>query len=300
MWLRIVVPIVVLLLSGCANYRAVSTFGNETTTMTGVVKDEFDQIETLCVRQAELAIVVSNLPNDGPIDQCRRSKRAQGQFAALTVVVLDNYAEGLSALADDKSFDLSPEMKTMSGRVRGLKDNAGNPVVSAREATALSTVSDVIVNAFASARRDEAVKQMVAATPDLMVVGQSLRAFFVAPADASPAGPKAPYANLVTVISGSGSSTQSLLESSPMRRAEPIRTAELLRDLRTRQKLLAKRAYDVADSVPARVVAAIDAWLDALQKFSTDALKPDSRELVDRLKALRNATRAAKDAVADR
>ncbi len=300
MWLRVMVPLVAVLVSGCANYRAVSAFGGDTTSMTTVVKSEFDQIETLCVRQAELAIVVSNIGNDGPIDQCARNRRAQGLFAALTVEVLDGYAQGLSALADDQPFDLSPDVKSVGGKVRALKDNAGNALVSTREADALSSVATILVDVLASAKRDEAVRQMVAATPDLTIVGQSLRAFFVQAPGAPSNAPKAPYTNLVAVISSSASSTQPILESTPMRKAEPIRTAELLRELRTRQKLLARRAPDAPNSVPASVVAAIDAWLVALQKFSTDALKPDSRELIDRLKTLRTEIRKARDAVADK
>ena len=296
MGLRIVVPLVAVLVSGCANYRAVSEFGGETTTMTTVVKNEFDQIETLCVRQAELAIVVSNIANDGPIEQCARTRRAQGQFASLTVEVLDGYAQALGAIADNKPFDFSPELKTVGNKARGLKDGAGNALVSGKEADALASVAGLLVNALASQKRDEAVRQLVAATPDLTIVGTSLRSYFVQP----PGPAKAPYTNLVSVISSSASSTQPILESTPMRRAEPIRTAELLRELRTRQKLLAKRSPDAANNVPAQVVAAIDAWLAALDKFSTDAMKPDSHDMVDRLKTLRATTRQARDAIADR
>lgn len=300
MGLRVVVPIVAVLLSGCASYRAVSEFGGETTTMTTVVKNEFDQIETLCVRQAELAIVVSNIANDGPVEQCARTRRAQGQYASLTVEVLDAYAQALGAIADNRPFDFSSDLKTVGGKVHGLKDGSGNALVTGREADALSSVAAVLVNALATQKRDEAEKQLVAATPDLTVVGLSLRAYFVQPAGAPPGSPKAPYTNLVSVISSSASSTQPILESTPMRRAEPIRTAELLRELRARQKLLAKRSPDAANNVPAQVVAAIDAWLAALDRFSTDAMKPDSREMVECLKTLRATTKQARDAIADR
>lgn len=297
MWLRVVLPMVAVVVSGCANYRAVSEFGGETTTMTTVVKTEFDQVETLCVRQAELAIVVSNIANDGPIEQCARTKRAQGQFASLTVAVLDDYAQALVAIADNRPFDFSPDLKAVGGKARALKDGAGNALVSGKEADALSGVAAVLVNALASQKREQAVRQLVAATPDLTIIGTSLRAYFVQPPGAPPNAPKAPYTNLVSVISSSASSTQPILESTPMRRAEPIRTAELLRELRTRQKLLARRAPDAP--VPAQVVAAIDAWLAALDKFSTDAMKPDSRDLIERLKTLRATTRLARDAIAD-
>ncbi len=301
MWLRNVVLIaVVAILSGCANFRAVSEFGKQTTTMTAVVKDELDEMDALCVRQAELAIVVNNLPNDGPLDQCLRSRRAQGEFANLTIVVLDGYADKLIALGDDKPFDVSPEVKTVGTRVRSLKDRSGDTVIHTREADALTGVAGVIANVLSTSRRKDAIEEMQAVTPDLYVVGTSLRSFFVAPADAAKNAPRSPYANLVAVISASGSSTQAVVDNRQMRLAEPIRTAELSREMRARQKQLARRSAVGADSIPGKVVAAIDAWLAALQEFSTDAMKPDARGLVDRLKALRDAVRVAKSAVADK
>lgn len=300
MWLRSVVLIAVAFLYGCANYRVVSAFGGETSKMTTVVRSEFDQLEALCVHQAELVIVVNNIKGDAPLDQCQRTKRAQSQYAALTVDVLDGYADSLGALADDKPFDVSPELRAVGSKVRALKDGTGSTVLSAKEADALTGVADLLVNALATVKRDEAVRRMVAATPDLTVIGKSLKSFFVQAADAPANAPKAPYANFIGVIASSSNSTQLLLDSTPMRKAEPIRTAELSRELRTRQKLLARRGPDGSDSVPAKVVAVIDAWLAALQKFSTDALKPDSQDMIDRLRALRDATRFARDAVADK
>ena len=164
----------------------------------------------------------------------------------------------------------------------------------------MTGLAGVLVNAASASKRDDAVREMTTVTPDLQVVGASLRAYFVAAPGAPANAGRSPYGNLVDVIAASSSSTQLVLDSAQMRRAEPIRTAELSREGRARQRLLAKRAADGGDSVPARIVAAIDAWLAALQKFSTDALKPDSHELVDRFKSLRNATRIAKDAVADK
>ena len=299
MWLRNVVLIVVVaIVSGCANFHAVSAFGRETTTMTAVVKDELDRLDALCMRQAELAIVVSNLPTDGPLDQCRRSRRAQGEFAALTVVVLDGYADKLMALGDDQPFDVSPEVRSVGARVRSLKDKSGDRVISTQEANALTGVAGVIANVLGASKRKDAVEEMQSVTPDLRVVGTSLRSFFVAPVGAGTAT-KAPYANLVDVISASGSSTQLVVDNPRMRQAEPIRTAELSREMRARQKQLARRSATGSESIPGQVVAAIDAWLAALQEFSTDALKPDARGLVDRLKSLRDATRVAKGAIVD-
>lgn len=302
MWLRTAALVAAALLSGCANYRAVSDFSHDTARMTDTVRDEFTQLESLCVRQAELVLVVNNLQGDGPLAQCDRYRRTQARFASLTIDVLDGYAEALGDLADDRAFNLSPEMKRVGTRVRALKDSGGNAVIPDDEAAALTRVVNLLADVVASQRRDDAVRRMAAAAPDLTVMGQALRAFFVAP-PVSPAGApaaptKAPYVNFVSVIASSTSSTQQVLQSAPMRKAEPIRTAELLRELRGRQNLLDRRNATGADAIPARIAAAIDAWLAAVDQFAVDALRPDSHELVERMKRLRAATRLAREAVA--
>jgi hypothetical protein len=299
MRLRLPVSIAVLCLgclTGCANYRAVSEFADHTSAMTEVVRTEFGELQTLCVQQAELVLVVNNIADDQALAQCEAYQRVQGRFAAITIDVLDDYAEGLDALADGRPFDLSPSVRSAGARVRALRDRAGDAVIGPKEADAVTKIAELLAEVFASAKRDEAVRRMVQATPDLAVMGRSLRAFFVAPPE-SPM--KAPYANFVDVIAGSTTSTRLILQSTPMRKAEPIRTAELLRALRVRQRLLEKRTTSAADAVPTQIAAAIDAWLAALDQFAVDAQRPDSRELIDRLKRLRNATRGASDVVSD-
>ena len=295
--LLIAVASLVTGLEGCASYRAVSEFADQTTKMTTVVKGEFVQLDTLCAQQAELVIVVNNLADDAPLDQCARYKRTQARFASLTVDVLDGYAEALSDLADDRPFDLSPEMRSAAAKVRGLKDSGGNTMVNDPSVLALTRVADLLADALAAVKREEAVRRLAAATPDLAVMGRSLRSFFVRAPDAPPGTPQSPYVNLVAVMTSSSDSTQRVLSSTPMRKAEPIRTAELSRELRARQKLLAKRGADGA--VPVSVAAVIDAWIDALDRFSTDAFKHDSREMIDRMKTLRGTMRAAREAIAD-
>jgi hypothetical protein len=286
------VCLVLSALTGCANYHAVGDFADETKSMTGVVRAEFVQLDTLCVQQAETVIVVNNLGDDRALAQCDRYRRSQSRFAALTVDVLDAYAAGLASLADDKPFDLTPDIKTVGGKVRALKDSGGDALVTTAEATAVTRIADLLVTVFAAGKRDDAVRRMIAAAPDLETMGRTLKAFFVGPS--TPASSKPPYVNFISIISSSTTSTQLVLDSQPMRRAEPIRTAELSRELKARQKLLEQRS----SAVPTSIAAAIDAWLAALERFEVEGLKPDRRELADRLKTLRDATRTAKAAVA--
>jgi hypothetical protein len=283
-----------LSMGGCANYRAVSDFADHTTSMTGVVKREFAELETLCVQQAQVVLVVNNIDDDQALAQCDAYKRSQGQFAALTLDVLNDYADGLKALAADKSFDVSPSVKGAGGKLRDLKDRDGNAFIPAADVDLVTKLADVLIEAAATVKRDEAVKRMVQAAPDLAAMGRTLKAFFVSPSGGTT---KAPYVNFVTVIDGSTTSTQRILASTPMRRAEPIRTAELLRDLRVRKAALKQRMDGSASAVPVKIAAAIDAWLAALDQFAVASKKPDSPALVDRFKRLRDATRVAQEAV---
>ena len=283
-------------LTGCANYHEVGEFAGQTSAMTGVVRSEFVELDALCRQQAETVIVVNDIGDDRALAQCDRYRRSQSRFAALTIDVLDAYAAGLSSLADDKPFDLTPDIKTVGGKVRALKDASGDALVTSAEATAVTRIADLLVTVFAAQKRDDAVRTMIAAAPDLETMGRTLKAFFVGPS--TPPGARPPYVNFVAIISSSTTSTQMALDSQPMRKAEPIRTAELSRELKVRQKLLDQRSSNTPEAVPTRIAAAIDAWLAAVDRFEVDGLKFDGRELADRLKTLRNATRTAKAAVA--
>ncbi len=298
--LRILTLIFAALLSGCADFKAVSVFATQTTKMTTAVKSEFTQLEALCTEQAGLVLIVNNITDDRPLNDCEQYKKAQGQLAAVTVDVLDGYAKALAGLADDKPFDLSSDIKGVGGKLQALKDSDGKALLSAKEAGALTKIADVLVDVLASAKREEAIRRMVDESPDLAITGNLLKSFFVRSPSAPDSAAKTPYTNLVNLLSSSVTSTQIILSNDAMRKAEPIRTAELLREVRTRRQFLEKRDVNKADAVPTRIAAAIDAWLGALEKFSTDALLRDPKELLEQLKDLRDKANAARDAVASK
>jgi hypothetical protein len=311
MLVRFAVFLVVLTLSGCANFKAVSAFATETTKMTSVVKDEFGQLQDHCTQQAAIVAATNNIRDGSPFEDCERYRKAEGELASVTVAVLDAYAKALAGLADDKSFDLSSEIKTISGKLQGLKDSGGTALINAEELGAVTKVVDLLVDIWASAKREEAVRKLAAESPDLAVIGGILKSFFVETANAPAGRAKAPYTNLVLISSKSLTFTESKLSGPALHNAEPIRTFELLKDLNGRREFLALRGarFDAASPyfpastqtakplVQVQIAAAIDAWLSALDKFSTDALKRDPRELYDRLKVLREKAVAARDAV---
>jgi hypothetical protein len=294
---KLVLVLLTAALSGCANFRAVSEFAQQTSKVTGVVRAEFVQLDSLCKEQAELTIVVNNITDDQPLKTCQAYKATQGRLAVVTLDVLDDYAKALLALADDKAFDLTSDIDTVGSKVKALKDGAGNALVSSAEVTALTKIVEVLADIVTEAKREAAVKRLVQERTNLQTTGRILRSFFVADPTAPPGRAKAPYTNLVALSSDSLNSSERVLKSKPFQAAEPIRTVELLRGLQGRKAQLQARTGTAAGKVPVSIVAAIDAWLLALDEFSDTALKPDPKQFLDRIKQLRTKANAARDAL---
>ena len=294
---RVLCWLAVLALGGCANFKAVSEFAQQTTKVTSIVKTEFADLDLLCREQAELTIVVNNIADDGPLKTCASYKASQGRLASVTVDVLDNYGRALLALADNRNFDLSSNIDSLGGKVQALKDGAGNSLVSATEVAALTKVVQLIADIVTEAKREAAIKRMVQEKDSLATTGRILKSYFVQNPQAPPARARPPYVNQAGLISDSFAGTERKLKSGAFQTAEPIRTVELLRASRGRQNVLAKRTASGPESVPGSVAAAIDAWLLALDRFTDDALKPDPKEFLDRIKELRAKIAAARDAI---
>jgi hypothetical protein len=282
---------------GCANFKAVSAFANQTTGLTSTIRTEFSQLDKLCVDQAELVIVVDKIPDDEPLKDCDQYRASQGRLADITVTVLDNYARALGGLADDRSFDLSPEIQDVGSKIQGLRDRNGNALVNSKEIGAITKIVDLLVDIVTSVQREAAVRRMLRETPNLKILGDLLKSFFVTTADAPAGRARAPYVNLMAIASSSVNSTEASLRSPALSKAEPIRTAELLRQLQVRKQEIQMRTGDAPDRVPMQVAAAIDAWQRALDQFAADALKPDPQALFERLQELRDKSLAAKAAV---
>lgn len=207
--------------------------------------------------------------------------------------MLDDYAQALSALADDRAFDVSKEVQGVGRQVAGLKDGAGKALLNGKEVAALTKIAEVLVNLAASREREAAVRRLAAEEENLAVLGGLLRSFFVAPAGTA----RAPYANLVSLAASELDSTQALLRGPAMSKAEPIRSFELVRELETRRSLIARRADPGPDGVAQQMAGAIDAWLAALDRFGDEALSRDPRLLYERLKALREKTAEVREAL---
>lgn len=282
--------------AGCANYRAVGEFAGETTKMTAVVDREFVVLNTLCVEQSTTQLDLAGDAGDSLLRDCATLERDQKAFAKVTVDVLDDYAGALLSLVDDKPFDLSPQLQSVGTKVADLETRNGAALVSADRASAVTRVAAVLAYQIEKLARDDAIKQLIAVTPDVRRMGETLRAFFV-PAPGTTQTP--PYANYVGLMADRNTSAQRFVANPRMRQAEPIRTTELMRSLKARRVVIDKRDVRTGGAVPTSVAAAIDAWLAALDRFQADGLKPGAADLRDRLKSLRDAVRAAKIATTD-
>jgi hypothetical protein len=282
---------------GCANFKAASEFAKETTQLSSTVRNEFTQMDRLCAQQAEVVIVVNDIRDDGPLKDCEQYKNTLGRLAAVTVDVLDNYAQALSGLANDAPFVISDDLNGVAGKLQGLRDRNGAAIVDSKEVTALSKVIGLLFDLAAAAKREEGIKRLADESPNLALSGQILRSYFIESADAPPGRAKAPYSNLVAIAGSSFASTEVSLRSPALSKAEPIRTAELYRDLQKRKEVLNKRTGNSANRVAAKMAAAIDAWQAALAQFADNALKAEPKDLLARIKELRLQTLEAKKAV---
>lgn len=291
------------LLSGCANYQAASTFAAQTGALTSVVRTEMTQLDALCTWQGELEIVTANRNDEAPLDTCRQYQAAQGRLADATLAVLDGYATALAGVADDRAFDLAPDLEGIGAKVQGLTDRNGQPLVSAQEVGALTKLAELLVHIATEKRRQQAVEEMVRQVPNLRTSGQLLKSYFVASGEVPRGRAQPPYRNFAELLKQRHGQSLMLLNGPALRAAEPIRTAELRRDLRRQEPLLAARAGSAGSAggadpaVPRSIADALDAWQQALDSFASDALKPAPKDLLDRLKVLRTKAQAARQAV---
>ena len=225
------------LATACANFKAVSVFASETQGLSSTVRTEFNILSDLCVEQARLSIAILNIESGSsldPLKACASYSATQGQLADVTVDVLDAYAKALLALAEDRSFDLGPELKSTSNKLAALRTREGTPLVNQEQLGVLTKVIVLLADIATQARRETAIRRLIDEKPNLVVNAQIMRTFFARPAGVDPAL-KTLYENVVKLSSDALQSYETILKSDPMRKAEPIRTRELLDDARSDQ-----------------------------------------------------------------
>lgn len=290
-----------LALGGCANYQAVTSFAGETTAMTGAVRQELRQVARLCSEAADVRLLLAEATPTGDVEAARALARsclltgdALLPFQEVTVDTLDLYARTLLALVDNKPSEVRSAIQGTARKLAALTDKDGNPLVSPPRLSAVGGVLGLLAQATTEAQREEGLRRLVAAGPDLVNNARILRSFFIA--DAGPADYDRWLATTGRIARGS---EIGIGLGKPLAVAEPIRTAELRRQIAATQQLIEARAAraDRPGEVAAKIVAAIDAWIAAVAVFQQEALKPDSHALRARLEAFRTKTVEAREAI---
>ncbi len=269
-------------LSGCANFKAVTSFANQTTQMTSAMRTELTQIGQMCREHVEIRIVVTNEPNDSLFDTCKLQGDALVPFQEATVETIDLYAQTLLAMVDDSSFDLRPSIEATGQKVAALKTRDGSSLVSADKVTAITKVLALLADVIVQRQRVEGIRKLVAAGPDMVAYAMVIRQFFF---DRSGQSSYDRWLETVQVLAD-GSATQ-IRAGSPLAVQEPIRTAELRRTLARAKPAIGQRRGQPIGAVPEQLVAALDAWIALVPEFQKDALRPDPESLLKRIDALR-------------
>jgi len=282
-----------LALGGCANFRVVGDFAQATKEVTGPIRDELAFITATCVRQAELRSGLEMDDEFARIAQCRGTDRVLQALQRETVNVIDLYASALLALVDDRKYDVSDDIDKAGRKLAALKTRNDAALVTTSQARAVAGVLDLVADAWLRQSREDGIRTLVAAAPEVAALGRSLDRFFTVPEGPSP------YAELVRLTQAEARAVDALLRSEVVLRSEPLRAAELrLAQWKLRQALRQRAATD-GSSVGALLSQSLRAWVDSVPEFATDALKADPQALRLRLKQLREKAQAASDAAAD-
>jgi len=299
-WIRCAAVLLAAVLSGCANFRTAADFGHETRQVAAAVTAELGELHRLCVQGAALKVAVDDIADDAPrhpLKRCESHRKSYGAFAAATAGTLDAYGKALLGLAEDRSFDLSEDVGAASVKLGALTAPDGSALVSDRQHAVITKVLTLIADVWARRQREEGIRRLVEVKPELEENALAMRSFFAAPANSSPAR-QPPYDQIVGIATDQFERLEASLKDPAFRKREPIRTRELLTEIRPLGQALRQRAADTA-GVQTKVVAAIDAWLAALNAFEREALKPDAKATYEALKEVRQKVVALREALRD-
>jgi hypothetical protein len=299
--LRVAACLTIVTLAGCANYKAITEFAGETTKMAGAVRQEIQQVGRLCNDAADVRVLLAESTPTGDVQAAKGLKKsceltgdATVAFQEVTVDTLDLYAQTLLAMVDDKQFEVRSAIQGTTNKLASLKDRAGNPLVSQPKVTAVGSVLALLADVVVKAQREEGIRRLVAAGPDVVANARTLRGFFVKESQ------QADYDGWLTTTSNlSQGSAIGLALGKPLASAEPIRAAELRRQIATTQEAIDARLAKpgTPGQVPTKIIAAIDAWIASVPLFQEEALRPDPRALLHQLDDFRTKTLEARDAI---
>lgn len=150
--LRAVTALAIALLSvGCADFGAVRTYADETKRLSATFAAMPETTVKLCeerfvleeqTRDASAAFKVDDVYTRATT-QCAPLAEQSAQIQSL-VTLLDDYADTLAALADEKLPKHSKEFKKLETAVTGLAQDSGEPVVPKNHAKAVITLGKLL------------------------------------------------------------------------------------------------------------------------------------------------------------
>lgn len=285
-WSRFSLILLLVSLTGCANFAAVKGFSEETGKLTSATADEFRFVSTHCLEVAKVRWIVEGVDSKG--GNCEKLAGAVGELTSNTNEVLVIYGQRLGALADAKQFDFGENLQKTKASFIGLKDREGKPKVDTAVVNAGIAITDLLLKLATETQRREAVGQLLAEKESIRVLAGFMKVFFVG--DSSGTQPlyqlqlKEDDGSLKDVIDSLGALSS----------REPIRAREWTDDVKARRQLLKKR---VDGSVGRHLGDAIDAWMASLDKLSSKAFEPDWKEWKEQYEALKSRVNEVKKAI---
>ncbi len=289
-FLRTSLVVVALSLSACANFTVVKQFAGETTGMTGAVKEELSTIAALCDDAADLRLLLAESGVGSVALQqeskkiCREETEKVIAYQAVTTNVLELYAKTLLAMVDDTNFALASAIASTGNKLSALKSK-DSALFNEKKVGAITKVLGLLADVIVQRQREEGIRRLVAAGPDLIANAQEIKDFLQNEYQGRVMRAQALATGGVAMLGASG----------PLAANEPIRTAELRRALETHTSALSKRT--AGGQVPKQLIAALDAWIVLVPEFQRDALKPDPQALINRIRDFGQKAGEAREAV---
>lgn len=288
--LRASLVAVALSLSACADFKVVKQFAGETTGMTVAVKEELSAIAALCNDAADLRLLLaeSGVGNVAPQQEskkiCREETEKVIAYQAVTTDVLELYAKTLLAMVDDSNFGLEASIASTGNKLGALKTKDG-ALIDAKKVGAITKVLSLLTDVIVQRQREEGIRRLVAAGPDLIANAQEIKRFL-----------QIEYQGRVTRAQALANGGVAMLGTSgPLATNEPIRAAELRRALEIQMSALGRRTAD--GPVPKQLIAALDDWIALVPEFQRDALKRDPQALIQRIRDFGKKAGEAREAV---
>ncbi len=295
-WLTVAL---VFALAGCANFGAVRRFAAETTTMTGTVRTELEQMAKLCEFPADMQLLLDEASGrqDQPGATGKRLKAACASVGAesvelqrLTVDTLDGYAAALRAMAEGSNFEVHSAIDATGAKIAALQTRDGAALVNPEKAGALTRLIGLVGDIVLRYKREEGVRKLLEVEGDLAGVAGSLREFFV-----RRDGRQSPYENVVST--GAGLRRDLQVDLGQVAKLEPVRAAELRRMIPPDATFTDRQAA-TGGKIPAQIAARVDEWVGLLPAFRKDALTPDPKALFDELDTFRTRALETRRAIA--